>query len=50
MRSARAPKFIKDNGLTIVLMLMFAGSLVGMWLTGWAVENEGLARRGGVAN
>ena len=45
----RVPRIIKDNGLTIVLMLMFAGSLVGQWLTGWAVANEDLARHGGEA-
>ena len=43
------PKVIKDNSLTIVLMLMFAGSIVGMWLSGWAVENDDLTRHGGVA-
>lgn len=43
------PRLIKDNGLTIVLMLMFAGSIFGMWLSGWAVENEDLTRHGGVA-
>ena len=43
------PKVIKDNSLTIVLMLMFLASLVGQWLSGWAVENEDLRRHGGVA-
>ena len=43
------PKIIKDNGLTIVLMLLFAASLVGQWLSGWAVENENLQRHGGEA-
>ena len=41
------PKLIRDNSLTIVLMLLFAGSLVGQWLTGWAVENEEIRRHGG---
>jgi hypothetical protein len=45
----RVPKVIKDNSLTIVLMLMFLASLVGQWLSGWAVENEDLRRHGGVA-
>ena len=40
------PRLIKDNGLTIVLMLLFAGSLVGQWITGWRVENEELLRHG----
>lgn len=43
------PKIIRDNGLTIVLMLLFALSLVGQWLSGWAVENEDLRRHGGEA-
>ena len=40
------PKVIRDNGLTIVLMLMFLASLTGQWLSGWAVENEDLKRHG----
>jgi hypothetical protein len=40
------PKLIRDNGLTIVLMLMFLASLTGQWLSGWAVENEDLKRHG----
>jgi hypothetical protein len=40
------PKLIKDNGLTIVLMLLFLASIVGQWLSGWAVENEDLRRHG----
>jgi hypothetical protein len=28
------PKVIRDNGLTIVLMLMFLASLSGQWLSG----------------
>jgi hypothetical protein len=43
------PRFIKDNGLTIALMLLFLGSIIGQWLTGWAVENEDLRRHGGKA-
>lgn len=38
-----------NNGLTIVLMLLFAASIVGQWLTGWHVENAELARHGGHA-
>ncbi|MEO7410854.1 MAG: DUF6766 family protein [Sphingomicrobium sp.] len=41
------PKIIKDNSLTIILMVMFLASLVGQWLSGWAVENEDLKRHGG---
>ena len=36
----------RNNGLTIVLMLLFLGSLLGQWLTGWRFENEELARHG----
>lgn len=34
------PKWIRDNGLTIALMLMFAMSLIGQALTGLPVLNE----------
>ncbi|MDB5684357.1 MAG: hypothetical protein JWM75_2055 [Sphingomonas bacterium] len=40
------PKLLKDNGLTIILMLLFLASIVGQWLSGWAVENEELQRHG----
>jgi hypothetical protein len=40
-------RFLKNNGLTIVLMLLFSFSLAGQWLTGWRVENEELVRHGG---
>ena len=43
------PRIFKDNGLTIVLMLLFLASIVGHWLTGWRVENEELTRHGGSA-
>jgi hypothetical protein len=39
-------KVLRDNGLTIVLMLLFLGSLFGQWLMGWHVENQELARHG----
>jgi hypothetical protein len=42
-------RFLKDNGLTVVLMLLFLFSIVGHWLTGWRVENEELAKHGGHA-
>jgi hypothetical protein len=42
-------KVLKNNGLTIVLMLLFLASIVGHWLTGWKVENEELARHGEAA-
>lgn len=43
------PRVLKNNGLTIVLMLLFAASLVGQWISGWRVESEDLARHGGAA-
>ena len=42
-------RWIKDNSLTLVLMLMFAASLVGQWLTGWRVAVEDLQRHGQAA-
>ena len=39
-------KLFKNNGLTIVLMLLFLGSLIGQWLTGVHFENEELVRHG----
>jgi membrane protein implicated in regulation of membrane protease activity len=39
-------KFFKDNGLTIVLLLLFAGSILGHWLAGVMMENEELPRHG----
>ena len=38
--------FFRNNGLTIVLLLLFAGSIAGQWLTGWRFENAELARHG----
>ena len=40
------PRVLTDNGLTNVLMLLFAGSVVGHWIAGWKVENEELMRHG----
>lgn len=39
-------KVLRDNGLTIVLMLLFLGSIVGQWLMGWHFENQELTRHG----
>ncbi|WP_165187901.1 DUF6766 family protein [Caulobacter soli] len=39
-------RWLKNNGLTIVLMVMFAASFVGQWLTGWRVAVEDLQRHG----
>jgi hypothetical protein len=43
---ASMPKFLKNNGLTIVLMLLFLASIVGQWITGWMFENQELTRHG----
>jgi len=39
-------KLFKNNGLTIVLMLLFLGSIIGHWLAGVHVENEQLLQHG----
>jgi hypothetical protein len=39
-------RFLKNNGLTLALMAMFAASLLGHWLTGWRVAVEDLQRHG----
>ena len=39
-------KLFKNNGLTIVLMLLFLASILGQWISGWMVQNEELARHG----
>ncbi|HWW55492.1 MAG TPA: DUF6766 family protein [Sphingopyxis sp.] len=42
-------RLLKDNSLTIVLLLLFAGSIIGQWLTGWHVATEDAARHGAAA-
>ena len=37
---------LRDNGLTIVLMLLFAISILGQWLAGWQVANRDAIRHG----
>ena len=32
-------RFFKDNGLSIVLLLLFGASILGQWLTGWRFES-----------
>lgn len=39
-------KLWKDNSLTIVLVMLFAASILGQWLTGWRVEVEDAERHG----
>jgi hypothetical protein len=40
------PKLLKDHALTIVLMLLFAGSLIGQWLAGVHFHNQELLEHG----
>ncbi|APW72451.1 MULTISPECIES: DUF6766 family protein [Sphingopyxis] len=42
-------RLLKDNSLTLVLLLLFAGSIVGQWLAGWHVAIEDAVRHGAVA-
>jgi glycerol uptake facilitator-like aquaporin len=39
-------RWIKDHSLTIVLLLLFVGSIGGQWLAGWHVELKDAARHG----
>lgn len=39
-------KFFKNNGLTVVLVAAFLGSMLGMWISGWIQENAELANHG----
>lgn len=39
-------RWLRDNGLTIALLSLFAFSLAGQWLAGWRVTNENLADHG----
>ena len=39
-------RFLRDNGLTIVLLLMFLFSICGQWLAGWRVALEDAMRHG----
>ncbi len=39
-------KFLKDNGLTIMLIVLSVATIVGMLLTGWSVFNHQLAEHG----
>ena len=42
-------RILKNNGLTIVLMLLFAATIIGQWVMGWHVENEERSRHGEAA-
>src|SRR5690349_17057101 len=47
MQTPSPKKFLRNNGLTLVLLAMFLFALVGQALTGHTVHNEELARAGG---
>jgi hypothetical protein len=38
--------FLRDNGLSLVLLLLFLGTWVGQWLTGWHEFNDQQAQHG----
>lgn len=40
-------RWLRDNGLTIVLLLLFLASIVGQWIAGWHVAMEEAMRHGG---
>ncbi len=40
---------LRDNGLTVALLGLFAVSITGQWLAGWHVENQDLAEHGRAA-
>jgi len=42
-------RFLRDNGLTIALMVLFLASLCGMLVSGWSSQNEELAEHGAPA-
>ncbi len=39
-------RFFKNNGLTVVLLLLFAGSILGHLLAGWRVANSDAVHHG----
>jgi hypothetical protein len=42
-------RVLKDNGLTIVLLVLTIATITGMLLTGWQVNNEDIIQHGGTA-
>lgn len=42
-------KLLKNNGLTFVLLMLFAFSIIGQWVAGWNVTNEELREHGKAA-
>ena len=45
-RGTGVPRWLRDNGLTIVLLLLFALSFVGHGFSGWKVANHDALRHG----
>jgi len=39
-------RWLRDNGLTIALLLLFTASIIGQWIAGWHVANEDAVRHG----
>lgn len=39
-------KLLRENGLTIVLLILFAASIVGQWLAGWHVAVDDALKHG----
>ncbi|HEX2082834.1 MAG TPA: DUF6766 family protein [Xanthomonadaceae bacterium] len=48
MSRKKEPSFLRNNGLSLVLLLCFAGPLVGQVLTGHSVYNQELMQEGGL--
>lgn len=42
-------RFLRDNGLTIVLMGAFLATLIGMMFAGWMANNQELTQHGEAA-
>lgn len=39
-------RWLRDNGLTITLLMLFAATIFGQWIAGWHVANEEARRHG----
>ena len=39
-------RWLRDNGLTVALLLLFGVSIIGQWIAGWHVANEQAQRHG----
>lgn len=44
--SGMAMRWLRDNGLTIAFLLLFAATLAGQWLAGWNVAKTDAVRHG----